>query len=66
MGEILMWLIIFTNTAYLSWSVDEKIILVLEQYLKLDPRFKSTSTDSITVMITFWVLIVWANKSAEI
>ena len=48
-----MWLVIFTNTAYLSWSVDEKIILVLEQYLKLDPRFKSTSTDSITVLITF-------------
>ena len=37
-----MWLRIFTNSVYLSFSIP--IILILEKYLKLDPR--SESTDS--------------------
>ena len=37
-----MWLRIFTNSVYLSFSIPN--ILILEKYLKLDPR--SESTDS--------------------
>ena len=36
MQEKLVWLRIFTNTVYLSWSIDR------EQYLKLDARSEST------------------------
>lgn len=42
MQVIFMWLRIFTNSVYLSFSIP--IILILEKYLKLDPR--SESTDS--------------------
>ena len=47
-----MWLISFNNTIYMSWSINrrELYILVLEQYLRLDPRPEST-TLSTTVLI---------------